>query len=1076
MSLHRPLLNTPPDTTPNTEISVNGRATPAHAGELLIQALDRLAEKTGSKKVPHVCYLQQMGPIQSCDTCMIEVNGQLVRACATPVEPGMDVVTEGQRADIAQREAFDRILQNHELYCTVCDNNNQNCTIHNAVADLDIKHQVRPYLKKPYEQDHTNPFYRYDPDQCILCGRCVEACQNVQVNETLTINWESAHPRVLWDGGETIEGSSCVSCGHCITVCPCNALMEKSMLGKAGYITNLPAQVLDNMIEVVKGVEPNTGYGPILALSEMEASMRPERVKRTKTVCTYCGVGCSFDVWTRDRHILKIEPSEGPANGISTCIKGKFAWDFINSPDRLVSPLLRQGDTFIEVSWERALDVIHEKWTAIKSQHGPDALAFIASSKCTNEESYLMQKLARQVVGTNNIDNCSRYCQTPASMGLSRTVGYGADSGSIADIEKAALVVIVGSNTSESHPVLATRVKRSHKHRGQRLIVADLRKHEMAERADIFLQPRPSTDEVWICGVAKYILDHGLAKMDFVHQWVHKFDEYAKSLEPFTLEYTSKVTGLSEDTLITVAREIASAESVCILWAMGVTQHCGGSDTSTCISNLLLLTGNYMRPGTGAYPLRGHNNVQGASDFGSMPDVFSGYQKVDNEEIRAKFEADWGCSLPVTKGLDNREMIDAIHEGKLKALYIKGEDTITSDSNATDVGEALRSLDFLIVQDINFSETCRYADLVLPASPSLEKDGTFVNTERRIQRLYKALDPLGDSKPDWEILQLIAQRMGAKWKYSHPSDVMVEVARLTPYFAGVTYDRLEGYKSLQWPVAEDGTDTPLCYTKKFAFPDGKAMFHPTEYLSPSEETRPGLRPPPQQRSPPRALRAGLHDLPLQRHPRNHPANLRRGLPRARPGARHHLWPPRPTQQPLRPASRPGPRHRPRQGQADVHALELHRRARQQTHQLPHRPSHPHPRLQRALRQHDRSSRAGRQPPSPRQLPLGPPHPTARHRNRTQMGARRLLSARHRQERPARPDQIHHRLTRPVWTRSPGDRAWPTRSHSHPPPSIPGATSNANSPPPPSTTAKPCSSSGTSSKSPTAKASSIPPSA
>ncbi len=836
------LLNTPLDITPNATIVVNGRAVDAHAGEMLIEALNRTAAAHGDKAPPQVCYLPEMGPIQSCDTCMVKVDGKLVRACATPVASNMIVATEGQDVDVAQREAFDRILGNHMLYCTVCDNNNQNCTVHNATADLDVKHQSRPYLSKPYKQDHSNPFYRYDPDQCILCGRCVEACQNVQVNETLTIDWTSKHPRVLWDGGEKIEGSSCVSCGHCVTVCPCNALMEKTMLGHAGYLTNLPQTVLDDMIEVVKAVEPNTGYGPILALSEMESEMRHERVKRTKTVCTYCGVGCSFDVWTRDRHILKIEPTHGPANGISTCVKGKFAWDFINSSDRLTKPLLRQAgaggapDTFLEVSWEKALAVIEEQWTKIKTEHGPDALAFIASSKCTNEESYLMQKLARQVIGTNNIDNCSRYCQTPASMGLQRTVGYGADSGSIADIEKAALVLIIGSNTAESHPVLATRIKRSHKHRGQRIIVADIRRHEMAERADLFIQPNPSTDEVWIMGVCRYILDHNLAKLDFVHKHVNRFDEFVKSLEPFTLEYTERITGLSQATLITLANEIAAAESVCALWAMGVTQHCGGSDTSTAISNLLLLTGNYMRPGTGGYPLRGHNNVQGASDFGSMPNIFSGYQKVDDPEIRGKFEADWGCTLPTTKGLDNREMIDAVHAGKLKALYIKGEDTITSDSNANDVGEALRKLDFLIVQDINFSVTCEYANLILPASPSLEKDGTFVNTERRIQRLYKALEPLGESKPDWEILQLIANRMGGKWEYKHPSDVMVEVARLTPYFAGVTYERLEGYKSLQWPVAADGTDTPLCYTEKFAFPDGKARFWPLEYVGPSEET------------------------------------------------------------------------------------------------------------------------------------------------------------------------------------------------------------------------------------------------
>jgi formate dehydrogenase major subunit len=830
-----PLLNTPQSHAPNTKINIDGAGVPAHSGELLIDLLNTRREALGQKPVPQVCYLPQMGPIQSCDTCMVEVNGQLARACGTPVTTGMNVITASDRVDMAQREAFDRLLENHDLYCTVCDNNNQNCTVHNTTALLEVKHQSRPFTRKPYPQDHSNPFYRYDPSQCILCGRCVEACQNVQVNETLTINWESNHPRVLWDGGERIDGSSCVSCGHCINVCPCNALMEKSMLGHAGYLTSLPPKALDDMIEVVKAIEPPIGYTPILALSEMEAEMRHARVKRTKTVCTYCAVGCSFEVWTRDRHILKVEPTHGPANGISTCIKGKFAWGHINSEDRLRKPLKREGDTFVEISWDEALDLVQEKFTQIKNDHGPDALAFIASSKCTNEESYLMQKLARAVIGTNNVDNCARYCQNPATMGLQRTVGYGGDSGSIADIEQAGLVVIIGANPAENHPVLATRVKRSHKFRGQRLIVADLRKHEMAERADIFIRPNPSTDIVWLNGVAKYILDNNLHNRKFIQQWVNQFDEYKKSLEPYTLEYTEKITGIAPSILVTVANEIAAADGVCILFAMGVTQHCGGSDTASAISNLLLLTGNYMRPAAGAYPLRGHNNVQGASDFGSMPNVFSGYQKVDDESIRMKFEAGWRVTLPTTTGKDNHQMIDAILDGSLKALYIKGEDTITSDSNANYVSKALSQVEFLVVQDINFSETCRYADLILPAAASLEKDGTFTSTERRIQRIYKALEPLGESKPDWEIIQLIANRLGANWNYKHPSEIMDEVASLTPLFAGVSYERLEGFKSQQWPVASDGTDSPLLFTEKFPFPDGKARFYPIEYIPPSEE-------------------------------------------------------------------------------------------------------------------------------------------------------------------------------------------------------------------------------------------------
>ena len=845
MNPEKRLLNTPLSQHANLEFTLDGAAAAAAEGELLVEVINRTPSRTGpDHHLPQVCYHHQLGPIQTCDTCMVEVNGKLVRACATPVVSGMTVITASQRAQSAQREAFDRILKNHDLYCTVCDNNNGNCTIHNTTEALhDALHldgQSEPFTPKPYSQDHSNPFYRYDPSQCILCGRCVEACQNVQVNETLTIDWESAHPRVLWDGGEKIEGSSCVSCGHCVTVCPCNALMEKSMLGRAGFFTDLPQSALDKMIEAVKGVEPETGFGPILAVSNVESAMRAQVTSKTKTVCTYCGVGCSFDVWTRDRHILKIEPAEGPANGISTCVKGKFAWDFVNSPDRLTHPLIRTRgadgkDDFRQATWDEALTLIAEKFTAIKSQHGPDALAFIASSKCTNEESYLMQKFSRAVIGTNNVDNCSRYCQTPATMGLKRTVGYGGDTGSIQDIERAGLVIMIGSNTAESHPVIATRIKRSHKFRGQRMIVADLRKHEMAERADLFIRPAPSTDAVWLNAVAKYILDQGWHKQEFIEKWVNQFAEYKKSLAPYTLEFAEKRTGIAAETLQQIAREIVQADGVCILWAMGVTQHCSGSDTSTSISNLLLLTGNYMRPGAGAYPMRGHNNVQGTSDFGSMPNVYSGYQDVEDAAIRAKFEAAWGVALPPQKGLDNHEMIQAVHDGKLKCIYLKGEDTITSDANANDVARALAALEFLVVQDVSFSVTARYADVVLPASPSLEKEGTFTNTERRVQRLYRVFEPLGDSKPDWEIIQLIANRLGAGWHYQHPSDVMQEIASLTPIFAGVTYERLEGYKSLQWPVEKDGKDSPLLFLEKFPFPDGKAKFHPVDWIEPCEE-------------------------------------------------------------------------------------------------------------------------------------------------------------------------------------------------------------------------------------------------
>jgi len=812
------------------KVIIGGAVHEATSGERLIDVINR-----AGVKISQVCYHPQLGPIQTCDTCMVEINGQLVRACATTPSAGMEIFTKSEKAAAAQREAFDRILSNHVLYCTVCDNNNGNCTVHNTERLLGIEHQPIPYHSKPYEEDHSNPFYRYDPQQCILCGRCVEACQNVQVNETLSINWEDPHPRVLWDGGSPIGESSCVSCGHCVTVCPCNALMEKSMLGHAGFLTALPKTTLSGMIDVVKGVEPETGYGAILKLSEAESHMRELRIRRTKTVCTYCGVGCSFDVWTKDRHILKVEPLEGPTNGISTCIKGKFGWDFVNSPDRLTKPLIREGSKFREASWDEALGLVARKFAEIKGKNGPDSLAFVSSSKCTNEESYLMQKLARAVIGTNNMDNCSRYCQAPATQGLFRTVGYGGDSGSIKDIENAGLVLIIGSNTAESHPVLATRVKRAHKLHGQKLIVSDLREHEMARRADLFLHPKPGTDIVWLSAVSRYLLENGLANTAFLDQWVNGLEEYKKSLAPFTMEFAARTCGLSEDTLKKVAHMIAEANGVCVLWAMGITQHSMGSDASTAISNLLLITGNYMKTGSGAYPLRGHNNVQGASDHGAMPNFLPGYQSVDDPEVRSRFKAAWNVQMPSTKGLDNHEMIEAIYEGKLKALYLFGEEMSLVDSNANFVGDGLGKLEFFVVQDIFFSATCRFADVVLPASPSLEKEGTFTSTERRIQRLYQVFEPLEGSRPDWRIIQDIANRLGANWQYQHPSEIYREIASLTPLFAGVTYERLDGFKSLQWPVATDGTDEPLLYTKHFAFPDGKARLFPLSLTEPTDQ-------------------------------------------------------------------------------------------------------------------------------------------------------------------------------------------------------------------------------------------------
>lgn len=606
------------------------------------------------------------------------------------------------------------------------------------------------------------------------------------------------------------------------------------MMGEAGFLTGLKPSTLDPMIELVEGIEPS--MGPVFALSDLEATMRASRIRKTKTVCTYCGVGCSFNVWTKDRRILKVDPPENaPVNGVSTCVKGKFGWDFVNSPDRLTRPLIREGNRFREADWDEALDLVSLRLAALKARHGPDALMFVASSKGTNEESYLVQKLARSVIGTNNVDNDSTYCQDPATYGLRETMGYGADSGTLRDIETADLVIVIGSNTAESHPVFATRIKRAHKLHGQKLVVIDVRRHEMADRADLYIHPKSGTDPHLLLGLEKYLVDRDWVDHAFLRDRVEGLERYLESLAPYTLDRVQHTTGVAPEAIAALAAMIHQASKVAICWAMGITQQGQGAQASLAIANLLLLTGQIGRPGTGAYPLRGHNNVQGASDFGSKPKFLPGYQPVEDSAARARCHAVWGgAEIPATPGLPNTAIADAVLDGRLHGLYIVGEDTALVDNNVARIQRALEQVEFLVVQELFLTKTAQYADVILPAVPSLEKEGTFVNTERRIQRLYQALPPLGDARPDWAILQEVANRLGASWRYANPGEIMDEVRAVAPMFAGVTYDRLREYRTLHWPVLKDGTDAPLLYQDGFPQPGGKARLVPVDLREPVE--------------------------------------------------------------------------------------------------------------------------------------------------------------------------------------------------------------------------------------------------
>ncbi|MCI2414186.1 MAG: formate dehydrogenase subunit alpha [Candidatus Aramenus sp.] len=800
-------------------VKLNGKEVEVREGETVLSLLKRYGIY-----VPHVCYNEGLVPLNSCDTCVVEVNGKLVRSCSAQVKEGDVVVTNSQRAVSSRREALSRILKYHKLYCTICENNNGDCALHEAVLKEGIRRQ--DFKDKGYPVD-KGPFYTYDPSQCILCGRCVEACQDFAVNEVIWIDWSLNPPRVVWDHGNPISSSSCVGCGTCVTVCPVNALMENSMLGEAGLFSWIQGEARKRIVEALgKGEED---FSLLMSLSELEWRARQTQIKKTKTVCVYCGVGCSFEVWTKGRKILKVEPNpESPANGVLTCVKGKFGWDFVNSNDRITRPLIREGDHFREASWEEAISYVASRLKEVKEKYGPDAIGFIASDKMSNEEAYLLQKLARAVIGTNNVDNSARYCQSPATVGLWRTVGFGADSGTLKDIESADLIVVIGHNTTESHPVVGSKVKRAQKVRGAKVVVIDVRKHELAERADLFVSPKPGTDAALLAGVAKYILDKGWEDKEFLKR-VEGLEEFKESVKGFTLDYVEQVTGVPKDVVVKLAEMIHNAKGVVVIWGMGVTQHLGGADTSTAISDLLLITGNYGRQGTGAFPMRGHNNVQGVSDFGCLPNYLPGYQPLDEAD---KFEEAWGVKLSRRPGLQIPQMIEGVLEGKVHALYVVGEDTVMVDCGTPLTRKALEEVDFLVVQDMFMTETAKLADVILPASASLEKEGTFTNTERRIQRFYKAMEPLGDSKPDWEIIQMVANAMGANWHYRGPHEVMEEASRLCPIFAGVSYSRLEGFNSLLWPVDSEGRDTQVLYVDKFATPSGKAKLYPLSWSPP----------------------------------------------------------------------------------------------------------------------------------------------------------------------------------------------------------------------------------------------------
>ena len=771
------------------KLTINNRLVVASPGDMIYGA----AKKAGIA-IPGLCTSDHLSPFGSCRLCICEVEGQggTPASCTTPVREGMVVRTETERLNRLRRNIVELYLSEQPAADRVPEG------LQRLAKSLGLRQVRYPQpSRRPDIVDRSNPFFAFDNAACISCARCVRACDEIQGTHALTMLNRGFAARPV-AGAAALSGdaagfasSNCVSCGACVKECPTGALMEKTI----------------------------TEQGP------------PERTVRT--TCAYCGVGCTFEAGVRDGQVVNMVPADdGPSNQGHACMKGRFGWTYNYGPDRVRAPLLRQGNEWIEISWSAALDRIAHEWSRIKQTHGPDALATISSSRGTNEENYLFGKFMRCVIGSNHIDNCARVCHSATVTGMMETLGASAATNSIQDLDRAKLVMVVGANPTESHPVVGARIKQAVR-RGVPLIVIDPRRTELARLADLHLQLRPGTNVALLNGLGYVIAKEGLVDQDFVRARTEGFDDWLQTVEDCTPEQTSQLTGVPAHLIAEAARLYAKSGGSMCLHGLGVTEHRWGSHGVMALVNLALATGNIGKPGTGINPLRGQNNVQGASDVGCLPTHFAGYQPLDDPSLAAAHLAVTGRPLPTARGMKTPDMWDAALAGTLKSLWIIGYDVAQTDPNLNRVHAALKNLEFLIVQDLFLSETAKLAHLVIPGASFLEKDGTFTNLERRIQRIRKVVEPPDGVLPDWQVVCEVSARMGYHMWYGHPSAIMDEIAQLAPMFAGVSFDRLEAPEGLQWPVpSKEHPGTSLMHER--SFPKGRAQFVAVDYLPPGE--------------------------------------------------------------------------------------------------------------------------------------------------------------------------------------------------------------------------------------------------
>jgi len=783
--------------------TLNGKEVEAYGDDTILQVAKR-----NDVEIPHLCYKKGYRPDGNCRACMVEIEGERVLApscCRQPSE-GMKVNSDNERAQLSQKMVLELLLS--DMPQQAKSPYKLNSEFDYWTEKLNVYNPRFEAAAERPKSDLSHPAIAVNLDACIQCTRCVRACREEQVNDVIGFAFRGKHAEIVFDMAEPMGESTCVACGECVQACPTGALM--------------PAK--------------NVGL------------IKPDKV--VDSVCPYCGVGCLLSFNVKNNHIQYVEGLDGPANKSRLCVKGRYGFDYIHHPDRLTKPLIRREGAektaalidplemhkyFREASWEEALDFAAAGLNNIKDQQGPQALAGLGCAKGSNEEAYLVQKLVRTGFGNNNIDHCTRLCHASSVAALLETIGSGAVSNQVSDGAFADVIIVIGSRPNDNHPVAATFIKNATE-RGSKLIVIEPYGSDMTLHASHFMQIRPGTDVLLLNAMMHVIIEENLQNNKFIDEHTEGFDAIVKTVKDYSPEKVAAICGIAAEVIAEVARLYATSDTAIIFWGMGISQHIHGTDNARCLIALALMTGQIGRPSTGLHPLRGQNNVQGTSDVGLIPMVYPDYQPVSDPGIRKKFETLWNTKLDPNPGKTVVEMIHAIYDKEINGLYIMGENPAMSDPNLNHAREALSRLDHLIVQDIFFTETAGYADIILPASAFPEKDGTFTNTDRRVQLGRQAIDPPGDAKQDLWIIQEIANRMGLDWDYPHPKDVFEEIRLALPSMAGITWERLEKENSVTYPLLKEGDPGEPIIFKDGIFPteSGRGRFVAAEYTKPAE--------------------------------------------------------------------------------------------------------------------------------------------------------------------------------------------------------------------------------------------------